>query len=446
MSNEHNPIAQLVSQIQHAWNREVTPNDHFQVVRWLIKPEQARIYQGFLKLESTAHGSLPDMTFVLLSHFEDEKTYSQQLIKDWAEAFKRDADITKQLAWDITPQAEVATEMTTPADALLLQMLSDFQRALPDPKQFVTLCLYPHLVSDSKYFDKWIRNIIKEEIPKYVRIMLFDYAEERFFDTTFSKNTACCKSLEVPLDVAGATSKLASAGDPNDPEVQFRHCIINMSEAMGRKERAEVHKWGEKGMEVMQRTGSKSNFATAHIVYAGMLFSFKDFETIDTLLAKGLAITNQGITAGDKICTTLLIQYYGYMATSKQLQKKKEEAADLFCKQADTAVEMGQPQQPLTAWWMAYNVIKKKDKERYNMLVKDAYHFGRKQDKEILKASCMPFIAADYYNILDRSNDMEAATNVDTFMKTVENDNWREETEAQRKQLEKRKFSLANLF
>ena len=72
MSKEHNPIARLISQIQQKWINEIGTNEEIQLVRWLIKPDQKRLYRGFLKLESTPYGSLPCVSVALLTPFEDE--------------------------------------------------------------------------------------------------------------------------------------------------------------------------------------------------------------------------------------------------------------------------------------------------------------------------------------------------------------------------------------
>ena len=108
MNNEHNPITQLVNKIQQKWLDEISPNDHLKLVRWLIKPDQARLYEGFLRLESTPNGSLPEVTIVLLSEFEDKEMHSQRLAKDWIENFKKDTALQQALdsrilkfEWDV---------------------------------------------------------------------------------------------------------------------------------------------------------------------------------------------------------------------------------------------------------------------------------------------------------------------------------------------------------
>lgn len=222
--------------------------------------------------------------------------------------------------------------------------------------------------------------------------------------------------------------------------------MLEMSKSTQKKDVNRLKTWGEKGLEATQRSGLKSMFASAHIVYAGMLFNFKEFDLIDELLQKGTTLAKQGLEAGDELCKPILIQSYGFQASSKQLQKKKEDAANLFCQQADTALEHGFPQQPLMAWWMAYNAIKKKDKDQYKEIVTKAYGFGSEQEKELLKSSCMPFIAADFYNINEDNREQEKCREIDEFMIELEGKNWREDLELRRKEMEKKRLSLKHLF
>lgn len=452
MSNEHNPIAQLISQLQQKWINEVTPHEHINLVRWLIKPDQSKLYEGFLRLESTEHGSVPEMLLVLLTPFNDINFHSENLIKEWIKTFRDNKKLIEtykkqnsKFSWDVDSYDEQLTKDTKSNNTLLAKMLSSFQKELPDNQPLI-LGLLPYTIEDVKAYSKWIHSIIKIGLPNNVRFMIFDHVNEHYFDNLCDKHKSTSKSLSVPLDMEGAVNKLASAGDSNDPEVQFRHCILKMSKSVQNKNLSNLHKWGEKGMEVAQKIGQKSMLSTAHIVYASMLFSFKEYETIDNLLLKGLALAKQGLEAGDDTCKALLIQYYGFQASSKQLQKKFEDAANLFCKQADTALDIGFPQQSLNAWWMAYNVIKKRDKERYRDIVEKAYLKGIEQDKDTLKSTTMSFIAADYYNILEKERKRNVCQDIDTFMLDLDGEHWRDNVEAQRKAMEKKRLSISNWF
>src|SRR6185295_5733161 len=96
MNTEHNPIAVLVSKIQQKWMQEVHPFKELKLVRWIIRSEQARLYEGFLKLESSPHGSVPEVFVVLLTPFEEKKTFSKKLITHWLDQYKEEIRKSKK--------------------------------------------------------------------------------------------------------------------------------------------------------------------------------------------------------------------------------------------------------------------------------------------------------------------------------------------------------------
>lgn len=453
MNNQHNPIAQLVTQIQDEYLQKVCPDKKVALVRYIIKPDQSKLYEGFLKLESTPHGSLPEVPVVLLTHFEDIEKHSRSLAKDWIEGFKKDIKTANEMEsrkisfnWDISIYEQKLEATQGVADTLLLEMLKSFQAALPDTEMYLVLSLFPYSIIEPREYQKWLDNLLSLEFPDKVRIMFFDFAEERHFDKIMKDYYPRSVSLSVPLDLEGAISNLAMSGNPNDPEIQFRQCMMEMSKGVSKNNAPHVHEWGKKGLQVTQKSGSKSAYATAHVIYAGMLFNFKEFEIIEGLLQKGLAIGKQGLAGGDETCKPIIIQTYGYQASCKHIQKKKELAADLFCKQADKAVEYQLDPIALSAWWLAYSAIKKKDYTQYAEIVEKAYAHGEKISPELLKASCMRFIAADRYAIAQKNGDIEKRTAIDTFMIEVEDENWLEDAEAHRKKMEKSRIPILNWF
>ena len=96
--NEHNPIAVAVSRLQEQWNQSVHGRD-YKMVRWLVAKQDADIFKGFLKLESTVHGSLEETFIIMLTPFESPDTYGQQLITDWLEIFGRDQEQNNLPEW-----------------------------------------------------------------------------------------------------------------------------------------------------------------------------------------------------------------------------------------------------------------------------------------------------------------------------------------------------------
>ncbi|WP_298507071.1 hypothetical protein [uncultured Maribacter sp.] len=438
MSNEHNPVAQLVTKIQQKWLTEVSPYSHLQWIRWIIRPDQVRLYEGFLRLESTSNGVIPDIPIVMLTAFDNSNIHSKNIIKDWLDNYEKDTKVQDQLSqrkeeiqWDKEYFRSALKKPKTNFDALLLELLERFQDALPDTQQHLILSLFPYTVQSSSDYKKWMDKLLHIGLPNKTRLMVFDHSPEHYFEEIQIKYKEIGKSISVELDLEGAMKKLALSGDPNDPEVQFRQCMLEMGNSTSKNNRKRLHHWGEKGLEVTQKTGSKAFYATAHTVYAGMLFHFKEFDTIDKLLNKALTIAKQGVTSGDETAKPIILQTYGFMAASMQHQKKIDSAVELFCKQANIAVSYKMSQQALSAYVTAYTLIKKKNVLWYQEIVAKAYNFGITLMSEELKTSPISNIALAYFEFSNKKKQEK----IDSFMTNLESKNWKEKLSTEEKQL-----------
>lgn len=168
-------------------------------------------------------------------------------------------------------------------------------------------------------------------------------------------------------------------------------------------------------------------YASAHIVYAGMLFNFKIHDKIDALLQAGLRIAMQGLNTEAATCRPLVIQFYGYTGASKQAQKKTKEAITAYEKQGDAAMEYQLPGMALTPYWQAYNLSKKSDPIQYKNLLQKAYAVKNSMQKEELTNSSFAVIAYDYLKWLEANQRWEEAKQTDNGFKEIYGDDWKEQ-------------------
>jgi hypothetical protein len=433
MLSEHNPIAELVHQIQQKWIEDAAPFPKLKLVRWLIKPEEARLYEGFLKLESTEHGAIPEMLVAMLTPFTTVANYSREIIEDWAAAYKKDTKTQEKLhaknvsfAWDAESYLSTSKNTNNNCSELLVQMISDFQQALPDKNMRLVVALFPHAVHDFDGFRYWLADILKKELPQEISFMIFDHIGENYYDKVFEKYPGISKTLHVNLNMDDAISKIAKMGDPNSPEVKFRECILEMGKAVQKNDLPRVDAWGEKALLATQQSGLKSMFASAHLVYAGMLFTFKKFDKIDSLLVKGLHLAEQGLKLNDPSCKPLVIQFYGYMAASKQLQKNIPEAIKFYEQQGDTAVSYQLAVMSLTPYQQAYTLSGKKVSHLYDDLLKKAFNTGISLQKEELANSSFNTIAFDYFTWQQDHQQHTEAAITDKKLKEIFGEDWKE--------------------
>lgn len=439
MTNEHNPIAQLISRIQQKWADEIAPFADIRLVRWLIDPEESQLYEGFLKIESSQHGKLPDIFVVLLVSFESIDTYSRELAKCWFEAMEKDIKVFEQLAangkgfnWDSGYFKRRISEESGKADGLLLEMLRSFQTALSMPGRPLTLVLFPYNISSVKEYEDWLKRMVKITIPEQVRFCIFDLKEQRFYDGLFD---ACdpqyAKTIQADIDLAGAIKKVINAGNPNDPGVRLQQYIQQMSEAAAAGKLAELEQKGKACIDDMKSSKIRSLLATACIAYAGILFHFRKYELIEELLNEGLRVAELGQRAEDPACIPLIQQFYSFKGANYQLNKKNNAAITCFLKSAELALQNTQVLPAITSFRQAAFLAKKHQPEMYPSILKKGFDAGENVEAEQLMFSEYGFLSFEYYTYLHFEGHDHQKEEVDEKMKAILGENWKSRVEEQ---------------
>lgn len=425
--NEHNPIAQLVLKIQQAWMDKVANKPTFKFVRVLIRPEESRVYEGFCKLESTANGRLSEVFVTQLTAFTDTDTFSGALITDWLAEYDKSSSIITQAAfkWDAQPYRNSVLN-----DELLLKMLTSFRQAL---SRDLVLALIPREVSNTLHLKKWISNLLKKGIPDGVKIMLIDHVGNEQFTIADKQFPGLICNLHVPMDLSNAIQKLAGQGDPNNPEIMLRKCVFEMGNALKDKDVKRLHKWGQQALDCTQRSGNKGLFATAHIMYAGLLFHFKREPQIPQLLERGLRIAKQGMLQKDPACLPLVIQFYGYQAAYAQIRRRFSEAIPLYIQQAEFAEQQNLPTSALNAWYQAAELCRRKDAGRHYDVLERGYKAGAHLSDDEISASLYIYILRDYYEYAFANKLSTIIEDIDAKMNRLFGPEWKADVDKIRK-------------
>src|SRR5688572_17169145 len=83
--NEHNPITVRLDEMVNVWKKNVQP--HHSLIRWMLQPEDYRMYEGFCRLEASPHGKLDNLFVFFYTHFNSAQTYSHALIQNWLQEY-----------------------------------------------------------------------------------------------------------------------------------------------------------------------------------------------------------------------------------------------------------------------------------------------------------------------------------------------------------------------
>lgn len=437
--NEHNPIAHLVTKIQQTWIQEVSSNEELALIRWMILPEEAKLYEGFVHLESTQHGSIPEIFIVLMCPFVSKGSFTKDLIRAWVDMAENDTKTKEALNahgmlffWDTNPFKTDEKLNEDEAKTLFFQLIDSFREASGIEDNLLNLVLMPYQISDIKGYGKWLEDLYKGDFPAHLRMCIFDLKEERFFDPLIEHlDSAYVATLDPNLDYQGAVQQVMQSGNPSQPGVKLQRYIYQMSQATAAKNLDKLNQLGESCLREMRKAREKVLLATAHIAYAGMLFQFKAHQQIQDLLRQGLGITQAGAKEGDSTCQALLVQYYNFLGSSQHLSKQYQPAIMSYEKGAESATEAEQFLQAVNSLRLAVDLAKRHQAESYPELLEKAYSINEKLNTDEIKLSGFLVLAKDYCDWHRFKGDQYKAEKADHTMNLHFGSSWRRLAEDQ---------------
>ena len=406
--NRHNPIARMVESLQSKWLETTSKCPDYKLIRWLVRPEEVAIVNGFYQLESSPYGSMPEFFVVLLTPFEDsEETFSSRLISDWTELWKQDKYVEQSgVKWSPEQWLE-KSERTGKPERVFIEMLVDFQQHVCRKGQTFVLGLIPRSVKNFMAFNYWIIETA-EKLPPEIKLSLTDHTGKNYLKESFKNFKDKALTIECPdMDLNKAIRQMATSGDQSSPEVNFRKCLYEMADGVTSKNDKHIHEWGKKAIVIAQNTGIKSFLASAYLIYAGFLLQLKKEES-DELLDKGIPIAETAVKKGEADALGVLLQLYGFKAAYRSIKGKNLQSCQWLLKQAKLAVENKLGVYAISICRMAARAAKKAGEyEYYSESLQLGYHAGDELSKEELFVSEIKVLA--YYYAEELQNDKKVA-------------------------------------
>lgn len=426
--NNHNAIALAISSLQEKW-QEATSGHDFQLIRWLIGKSDTDIFNGFLRLESTAHGSLEETFLVLFTPFLEVQSYTYFLIKDWLELFALETkddvspwgDYTRFKAeWGLlSPEEEHQEE----CGYLLAVIIQSFKKYRSESKKLI-LGLLPYANNDEKQFANWIESMLTL-LPDGVALMIVDDLKDEKYERLFNEESKerITISADKCFDTQNVYQQLATSGNPDDPQIAFRQCVFKMGESAQKGNKQDVCNWGEEALTCTQASDDNLLWASAHIVYASFLFGFKATEKIQQLLDQGINITHPMLDNSETqtAASGLIGQFYGYKAAYLNMLGEHDESIIWFKKQADVYIHYKQEILSINALQNALLVASKHRKSEVSKIAERAFLIGYAQADDSLRATGFPVIAYHYLIICKE----EEKKDIETRMQYLYGDAWK---------------------
>lgn len=430
MSNQHNPIARTIEKLQIKWAEATNDNSECRLIRWMIEPDNAPLINGFYKIESSRFGSLPEFFIVQFNSFEDNLTFSKHIILDWTNIWENDPSVKEAGAvWDIYAIREKLL-MVSPkedADKLFIEVLEDFRQKFCREDQHLVFVIIPRAVSDFSAFNEWLISVV-ERLPQGIKISLIDHIGKNYLKKAFKELKEQSVTIEYKdSHINDLAKEMATSGDPNNPEIEFRKCIFEMSDGLIAKKVKHIDIWGTKAISVAQKTGLPSMVSTAYLIYAGFLLQLKK-EEADELLDKGIMIAENAHDNGDANSSNVLMQLYAYKAAYQRIKGDRKKSCYWLLKQARMAVVLNLNILAISQYRMLARISKQAwENEICSLSLKEGYEASEKLTEEELKVSEVKILAYNYIEELKYYEKLERAVEIEDRMKKLFGERWYED-------------------
>lgn len=406
---EHNPIALAISLLQNKWI-EATKNKDYNFVRWVLDKKNIDIFKSFLKLESTPYGSLPETFVIIFTPFESDIEFTYSLMNDFLSIFEEENKKGIIPEWndlsifkDELSRVAIEKAKIKEINSLFIRMLTSF-KTYENKKTKLVLGLLPYAISDFKKYTLWLSEILAI-LPPTIALMSIDDTNNETQKELFGKHFPQRISVFVDkvYDAGDVYKQIATSGNPDDPQVIFLRYLFEMGEAAQKGNKNKVKEWGEKILITTQESGDKLLWASAFLIYAGFLFSFREITKIEDLLNKGTRIC-ENIFRDEELKPNvigLLGQFYGYKGAFFNLQKKNKESVEWFEKQGDFMSDNHQFILAISAYQNAILIAQKGFKKELRRIVEKAFKIGYPLEDTLLQTSGFPIIAYNYLKYIE---------------------------------------------
>ena len=430
MSNEHNPIAVRISKISKLWTntREKKPQARF--FQLICNQEDFILVNGFIQIEASEHGKSVDSFLMFSIDFENENQFLSDFINEWLNAFERDLKKYTEWHWEDFEELKEEFQLLSNKNSgnlkeFLEKLLLSFKKFESKNNNLIVIGLVPKKVSDYQKFNVFLKRLVSTTSDDYGLLVIDFKGKEKHNGLYLDLNSLAARIIVPDQNMAGSYKELATQGNPNDPQVKFRKCLFEIGESATKNDKEEVHYWGKQMLDVTQSTGDRSFWASAHLIYAGFLFQFKDDSNTLRLLDKGIRISETEYKNNPQLAG-ILIQLYSYKASYYSIAGKTDEAVQNFIKQSEIAEDVQMVEQMILANIYALLLIKNESSYLYKKIIKNSFDKGYALSDELLKVINFAFITEKYLHLDNIEMTTSQKYEIEDRMTSIYGKDWRE--------------------
>jgi hypothetical protein len=240
---KNNAITQRLQKVRQQWDSFA--RTRAEVMCWEVAEDERPLIEAFADVENSEDGVFPDFFIKFGAPFERADTYAAALAGEFKAFLADEAEALREegihYSFSFPRRIEGA--------GVLWEALSAFAAAIPGFTGRVVVYLAPAYVKSRRPWEGWLLESLEAPLPAGVCLLVTHGGELSGLAAAYPLRV---HAATAALDMPGALRELAAAGNPKDPGVRFRTLFVELNQAAGRKDLAQVHKTGQKALHLVR--------------------------------------------------------------------------------------------------------------------------------------------------------------------------------------------------
>jgi hypothetical protein len=420
-----NAIEERVEELTTQWS-DFAEDPEARMLRWLIEPDEARMIDVFVQVESDEAGETPDLFVRFTAPFEDPEQHGFQLVESLKEQYEENREELVEADVDATWQCPSFAKEESGVEAFVRCCLAFREHYQETMNHFVAV-LSPDSISDPDAYQLWLAKLMRVAFPPNVRFIITDDVTapgmEKLADTFPDRVT----SVKADLDMPGAYSDLASSNDDGGPGTKFQSCFVELSNAASKGDLEGVRRWAKAALDIATEQKWLQMQVVVHMLVGGALLGANESKAaIDSYRHAGKAAARakeEEDPAGSKLVVTTRMAEGSALFSDGQLA----EAAKIYEETAPLAAEMEDHVLTIENWRMAsYCYEQTKEPEAAWRCGQEALAVGELMEEDDRQTTTLPYVGQGLIRIAKRRRNRGLAKEVRQRMEALVGPDWEE--------------------
>ena len=397
-------------------------------LRWLVAPNSLQMVDAFVAYQLDDTGTLPDL-FVRfdLAFDPGAEPYGRALTRALADGVAAVDEADRGAPWTPPPAADDDAVAFAAACRSLAAHYSAEDGTETPLFEHLAVVLSPESATDLDTLNEWAQRFaVASASDPRVRLLLIDRDDAPLFETV-AEDPQLVATDPVDLDMNAAYAELATAGDPDDPGVQFRTHFVAMGGALGEREWAEAGRQGAAALAIAREHDWPDQQVTVHLALGSVALGENALEAALDRFRQARAAAETAEAAEHPASGALVVQTRFAEAGALFRLARYPEAGVLYQDTAPLAAARDDATLTLEAWRMASLCFELANRGDYAWAAGlRAMQTAEPMERDARRASTLPYVGQSLLRLAEKPDYRHLGPDVHRRMEALVGEDWQD--------------------